>query len=102
MSFESTREGKWVLFEKSTGKRLERWPVDAREILKLAPDAYTRDASQCDAPAEAPPPSAEAAAVDETTKPHPLGVPIVAGAATAAVPMQPPTRTSGAPRSIPR
>lgn len=28
-----TPEGKWVVFEVSTGKQLERWPVDAKTLV---------------------------------------------------------------------
>lgn len=29
----STPEGKWVMWEKSTGRRFEAWPIDARGMI---------------------------------------------------------------------
>jgi len=48
---QSTPDGKWVLYDVETGKRLERWPVDARSML--ATDEFTRDPPRGAAP---PPP----------------------------------------------
>lgn len=41
MTPERTPEGKAVLYEASTGRRFERWPVDARDLL--ATGGYTTD-----------------------------------------------------------
>lgn len=30
---QSTPDGKWVIWERSTGRRIESWPVDARGML---------------------------------------------------------------------
>jgi hypothetical protein len=41
-------EGKVVLYDRATGQRLERWPVDARELL--ATGGFTADTPIPEAP----------------------------------------------------
>jgi hypothetical protein len=87
MTPERTPEGKWVIYS-ATGQRLERWPVDAREILattefSLVPPggaAVTTDTLEATAPAVpmTPAPPAE----------HSPGVPLVVTKSTDAAPAQ--------------
>lgn len=88
-----TREGKVVLYDRATGQRLERWPVDARDMVRSGD--YTTDAPDGI--------SAETPAVPVTPSPalpheHSPGVPLVVTRsvdAPPAKPMQAPTRSRG-------
>ena len=94
MTPERTHEGKWVLYHGATGHRLERWPVDAREML--ASGDYTAD------PSSAPTAAASVPATQEPPAPLPTeyapGVPLVVtqsvDAAPAAVTPIPTAQTS--------
>jgi len=103
----NTPSGKVVVYERATGKRYERWPVDARELLGFTKDGeklYTLDADDCKVAAE-PDPEPEdpdmgikGEKLDGFT--HPLGVATRAaasGSTPAAAPLQAPTRSSGPP-----
>jgi hypothetical protein len=68
-SLPRTSEGKVVLYEVSTGRRLLRWPVDARGFL--ASGAFSLDPADCQAPADLPappPPPAELDPVPHVTE----------------------------------
>lgn len=94
-----TRDGKWVIFECSTGKRLERWPVDAREAV--AQGDYTYDPPE--GHTEPVPPVVPDTPPDpHAAREHSPGVPLVASSvATAAQPVQfPGARTDGGHRSF--
>lgn len=95
-----TSEGKWVIFERATGKRFERWPVDARE--QTASGDYSYDPPDGHIEPEAESPSASPSEV-ETAK-HPLGIPLVAtksGDAAPSAPVQiPGARSSGKARNL--
>jgi hypothetical protein len=62
---ERTQFGKWVLYERTTGTRLERWPVDARGMLESGDYA--------DAPVTGAVAAPAAAAVDAETPPPAVG-----------------------------
>lgn len=48
-----TRDGKWSLWHRETGERIERWPVDARDILAHPSTEYVSEPPSQDAePAE--------------------------------------------------
>lgn len=86
-----TPEGKWVIWEVSTGYRLERWPVDAREIVASGDYTY-------DSPSGEREPGTQAveipAPVTTKTPEHSPGVPLVvtrSADAGAAAPIQLPT-----------
>lgn len=38
-----TREGKFIIFNVKTGEQIERWPVDAMEMVRKYPETYTHD-----------------------------------------------------------
>lgn len=73
----SLHEGKVALFDRATGQRLERWPVDARELL--ATGAYTTDPLELPtgntvtvmAGAEVPVPSPDVSVPDVPVQPVP-------------------------------
>ena len=93
-----------VVFERATGRRLERWPVDARAMLASGDCTATplEDGAGADPTADAAPqpPAAEAPAfvdVPSASSVHPLGVPLVVTRAHDAAPSQPfaePVRTA--------
>ena len=74
-----TPEGKWRIYERTTGQVLDRWPVDARGMLESG--AFTAD----------PPESGEAhtATVTAAPQPPPVEVPLVITRAHDAAPGQP-------------
>lgn len=93
MPLASTAEGKVILVEVSTGSRIERWPVDARDMIACG------EYVAADTPNEAHSPAASAALPpDQPPQEHVLGVPLVIMQAHDAPPGQPfsePVRTKG-------
>jgi hypothetical protein len=104
MTPDRTSEGKWVLYQCATGKRLERWPVDARAML--ASGDYTADPSNGQVPAATVAAAPEALAAPPIPIPvpaeHSPGVPLVVTKSTDAGPAQvspiPSGQTSVAPK----
>ena len=90
-----TPEGRWVIYERATGKRVERWPVDARGMLERGeylPDPPDGTAAVDDVPLG---PSAGEEAPPVPTEYAP-GVPLVvtrAHEAPASQPLAEPVRT---------
>ena len=64
-----TTEGKWVLWEQSTGRRFESWPVDARGMLA---SGYAVDVEPVVEPGEMP---VEVAVLDFSAPPKRRGRP---------------------------
>lgn len=95
-----TPEGKWVLYDVSTGERMERWPVDARGMIESG--GYTADAPHGALPDPAP--QHTAPDMPATPYEHPLGVAPQITKAEDAAPAQPMrvTRSSGKGRDYPR
>lgn len=93
--------GKWVLYNVATGTAIERWPVDAREILAggeytLAnPNASEAAAEPLHPPADPVPHVTAANALNALESPTgaPLQISPAAGVGMAA-PMQLPARTT--------
>lgn len=60
---ERTPRGKWVIYDAETGERLERWPVDAKDML--ATDEFVAEPPEGGAEGEAAEADPEAHAPDE-------------------------------------
>jgi hypothetical protein len=93
-----TPEGKWVLYDRVTGERLVRWPVDARGMLESG--GYTAESPDGAEPSAAP--EHVAPSIPAPPYEHPLGVAPVLTTAETASPGQPMsvTRSSGKPRDF--
>lgn len=77
---------KIVLYDRTTGKRFERYAVDAREMLSQYPEAYTLNKAECVKPAEAAPVETAAAAAPPIPAEHSPGVSLKATKSTDAQP----------------
>lgn len=104
-----TPSGKWILYSRISGQRLERWPVDARGML--ASGEYTADPSLVDggwssaatvAPASETPvvvdPMPHVTKALEVGALSPTGAPLVIApfdGVSPAAPIGPPVRSSG-------
>ena len=97
MTTQRTPEGKWVVFDRATGQRLERWPVDARAMLASGDfTATTPDDSETTLADVAP--EDATSQPPETPQQHALGVPLVLSHAhdtPPAAPMSEPVRSAG-------
>lgn len=74
MSPERTHEGKWVLYSVTTGRRFERWSVDATGMI--ASGDYTADPTECQLAAATVAAAPIIPAAPLPTE-HVLGVPLV-------------------------
>lgn len=86
-----TPEGREVLYLRATGARVERWPVDARDML--ATGAYTADPSAVGTIAPAAPVSAPSEPSPPTE--HALGGPLIVTKSEDAPPGKPATIPMG-------
>lgn len=93
MSPERTPEGKWVLFHRATGQRLERWSVDARAMMGSGD--YTADPSECQVAAATVIPAPASPPLAPLPTEYAPGVPLVAQSSATAEPakVQPAKRT---------
>lgn len=76
-----------VLYDKTNGKRFERYAVDAREMLTQYPETYTLNKADCLKPAEAAPAAVESAAPAAQVE-HSPGVPLKVTKSTDAPPAE--------------
>jgi hypothetical protein len=95
-----TPEGKWYLWEVSTGIRLERWPVDASPMVNGGAYVFAPPAGAAPSPAPVQAPRAVAPPADLPSE-YTRGVPLVVTRQHEAAPSEPfqaPVRKAGRPR----
>lgn len=86
MTPERTPAGKWVLYEVATGRRVERWPVDGRQMIETGGHTATPPDGHI-APAATVAPGSSTVLPPELPAEHSPGVPLIA--ATEGVPASP-------------